>query len=568
LHLHQVNPHIQHRPEAIAFPTGSCPWEPLDEVRIGGVSSFSFGGANAHMVVAEAPELSPATTRRPATDRPVHLLVLRARTEAALRALAGRYSAYLNQHPELSWADVCASASTGRAEMSWRLTCRAASARTAAQALMSWTRGESAPGVDWGLVRGRPPRIAFLFGDRGSRPSGVGIELLATRPVFRAAIERCESAMRPLRERTRLGALFSTGADHDRLDRSLVEQPALFALEYALAELWRSWGVVPDVVLGEGVGGYAAACVAGLYSLEEGIRRIVERARLEDDLPSHSPMPVLIDGLDGADDWGRHNRERIPFLAGVRSTRETEAEVFLEIGPESGLIAQGQRSVAESRVSWLSSLSPGRGASEQMLESLSALYLRGVPIDWDAFERPHARHRVELPTYPFQRRRFWIDLGHPPVESPRNEPGERAPRPSVLREPSTNLNGHCDRSPHDQPDQHPAQTNGDGRLERLIAYLTEELQTVLELASPPDIQSDLTDMGMDSLLAFELQDRLNANLRANPPLSSDDLFRFRNVEALAQHLMRVAVEPSPEKLRPTIGVVPDDLERFELEKQR
>ena len=289
LHFTQPNPGIDFASSPFVVSAQLRPWPRGRQPRRAGVSSFGMGGTNAHMILEEAPEATPVAAE---IDRPMHLLALSAKNENALHALAGLYAKHLQDHPEQDLADVCFTANTGRVHFAHRL---AAAGKTHDELRDRLEKAAS------GVVRGEPARVAFLFTGQGSQYAGMGRELYQTQPAFRKTMDRCAELLRPLLDRPLLEVMFETG---DALNQTIYTQPALFALEYSLCELWKSWGVEPSAVLGHSVGEYVAACVAGVFSLEDGLKLIAARARLMQGLGSGGAMAVVFAGE-------REVRERI-----------------------------------------------------------------------------------------------------------------------------------------------------------------------------------------------------------------------------------------------------------------
>src|SRR5581483_8579174 len=286
LHFREPNPHIPWRELPVAVTSEATPWCRGDRPRVAGVSSFGFSGTNAHVLVEEAPRAAAGAGA--AVDRPLHVLALSAKDEPALDELAARYAAHLAGDEAI--ADVCYTANAGRSHFAHRLAVSGADAREIASRLAN-TREES-PAVHRGAVTSAvAPPIAWLFPGQGAQAAGMGRGLYETQPTFRRALERCDAALRGELARPLLDVLY--GADGGLIDETAYAQPALFAVEYALAELWRSWGIRPALVLGHSVGEYAAACVAGLFSVEDGLRLIAARGRLMQALPGAGAMAAV-----------------------------------------------------------------------------------------------------------------------------------------------------------------------------------------------------------------------------------------------------------------------------------
>jgi acyl transferase domain-containing protein len=449
-HVGRLNPHVAWDELPVAIPAAPMPWPAVAGRRLAGVSSFSLSGVNAHVVVEQAPP--PAPVPLPQSDRPYHLLTLSARDEPALRQAAARYARRLRE-PGAALPDVAWSAGVGRARFACRLAVVAAAAAEAAAALDAHASGgpATAPAavaaarVD---PRGRP-RLAFLCTGQGSEYPGMGRQLFASQPVFRRALERCDQLLRPwlggeLGATPLLTLLFTSPAA--TLARTANSQPALFSLGWALLELWRSWGVEPDVLLGQGPGELAAAAAAGVLGLEDALALAAERGRLLQGLAAGGPCEAALDA-GGASEaaldafaaaagrarlapparplvsslsgklggpemaepawWRRQLCRPVRLADSLPALRELGVTAWLEIGPAPSLLARARRGAAGGL--WLPSLRCGRDEDRTILASLAALSVHGFEVDWTGFEGGRARRLAALPTYPFQRRRHWLE---------------------------------------------------------------------------------------------------------------------------------------------------------------
>ena len=292
LHFTQPNPHIPF--ERLTCGCNSA--HTLDrrpDGRIAGVSSFGFGGTNAHVILEEPP--SPGAAAQGELQRPLHVLPLSAKNWQALDELAARYAVLLAEQPDLDVGDLCAAVGRGRSHFTERAAFVAATSSELREQLQHFAAKELHVGGHVGSVtRAGRPKVAFLFTGQGAQYLGMGRRLYDTQPTFRAAIDRCAELLRPelghdLRELI-FGDDASAGAI---LDQTAYTQPALFAVEYALSQLWQSWGIIPDAVIGHSLGEYVAACVAGVMSLEDGLRLIAARGRLMGRLPAGGAMAAI-----------------------------------------------------------------------------------------------------------------------------------------------------------------------------------------------------------------------------------------------------------------------------------
>ena len=494
LHFKELNPHIDWGGARVEIAAEGREWKRGARPRVAGVSSFGFSGTNAHVIVEEAPEVKRAER---GNDRGLHLLALSARSEAALRELGERYAEVLEKGEE-ELGDICYTAGAGRAHFEHRVAAVGATAEQVRERVLA-----ALPGVRVKTREGI--RAAYLFPGQGSQYAGMGKELYETQPVFRRAIEECSGLLEGDGKSGLEEVLW--GKSSHLLDETAYTQPCLFAVEYGLARLWGSWGIEPSVVLGHSVGEFAAAWVAGVFSLEDGLKLIARRGRLMQEVQGHGGMAAVWAGekkvraaLEGLEEKvgiaalngpesvvisgyereleevkGRLEREGIRVqrlrvshgfhspqmremeeafereAAGVKmeaprvrmissvtgravgreelsrgsywreqvsapvrfaeamgSVRQQGIEVFLEVGPGGALSGLGRECIGAEEQLWMSSVRSRRGEWEQMLESLGELYVRGAEVDWAGYDQPYRRRKVSLPTYPFERQRYWL----------------------------------------------------------------------------------------------------------------------------------------------------------------
>jgi microcystin synthetase protein McyG len=290
LHLKKPNPYMLWDELPIDIPTKLTPWLPRNGRRLGAVSSFGFSGTNAHIVVQEASDSPLAGV---VFERPYHILTLSAKTDDALCQQAVQYGQYLAEHPSESLANVCFSANTGRSHFSHRLACVAESSAQLQKDLAAFATRGPANVVHAETGGSKRPDVVFLFTGQGSQYVGMGHQLYRTQWTFRRAIDRCDEILRTALDRPLASVLYSDPAEISPLDQTAFTQPALFAFEYALAELWQSWGVHPAAVMGHSLGEYVAACLAGVFTLEDALKLVVERGRLMQALPEHGEMAAI-----------------------------------------------------------------------------------------------------------------------------------------------------------------------------------------------------------------------------------------------------------------------------------
>jgi acyl transferase domain-containing protein/NADPH:quinone reductase-like Zn-dependent oxidoreductase/SAM-dependent methyltransferase len=283
LHLQEPNPAIPFDALGLRLARQLQPWPDQSGEGLAGVNSFGFTGTNAHAVLGPAPEALQPGPPRLTPERPL-LLPVSARDEAALHELAQSYLAFVSpggRGAGVPLEDLCHSAAQRRGHHPHRAALVFEGREELIEKLHALERGEPGPAVSRGkALPGRRPRILFVFTGMGPQWWAMGRELLTHEPVFREAVERCDALFREVAGWSPLDELLAD-EKHSRMQRTEVAQTANFAVQYALAALWRSWGVVPDAIVGHSVGEVAAACVSGALSFEDSVLVSYHRARLQ-----------------------------------------------------------------------------------------------------------------------------------------------------------------------------------------------------------------------------------------------------------------------------------------------
>nr|WP_269770174.1 non-ribosomal peptide synthetase/type I polyketide synthase [Cystobacter fuscus] len=283
LHLRTPSTRIPWERMSVVVPRATGAWEAGAGPRRGAVSAFGLSGTNAHVVLEE---YTPVRLERALPERPAHLLTLSARTEEGVRALASRYAEHLATATDADVADLCYTANAGRVHHPRRQAVVGASAarlRVELERLVQRPAGVLAPPEH---ERG----CAWLFTGQGSQRLFMGRELYSSSPVFRAALDECAALLDPLTGHSLVASLYGQTAQASELDETIRAQPAIVAVEIALARLWRSWGLEPKWVVGHSLGEISAAHVAGALSLEDALRLVAVRARLMNALPERGIM--------------------------------------------------------------------------------------------------------------------------------------------------------------------------------------------------------------------------------------------------------------------------------------
>lgn len=516
LNFDQPNPKIDFANSPFYVNNKLTEWETDAAPRRAGVSSFGIGGTNAHLVLEEAPTVVASQV-----SRPYHILQLSTKTSSALETATANLVAYLKQHPDSNLADVAYTLQLGRQDFKYR---RAVVCQDIADAVVAFSDPKR---VKNGIYEISSQPVAFMFTGVGTQYMNMTRELYQVEPVFRENIDLCceiinslldedirdvlysksqETSQAGLNLRKMLGRESRTDAVKDKLNQTRYTQPIMFAVEYALARLWQSWGIEPESMIGYSIGEYVAATIAGVFSLEEALKLVVKRALMIEKLPAGAMLavplseeevrPLLnekvsISAINGeklcvlageteaiekiatdlnskglvcrrlqtnhafhshmmeplaevftqmlqafdlqppsipfvsnvtgtwitpeeatdATYWTKHLCQAVRFANGVLQLWNANNPILLEVGPGQTLGSLALQCLDEN-IAVLPSLSDSYNQQsdvEFLLNQLSKLWLWGVEIDYSKFYENQQLHRIALPTYPFERQRYWIE---------------------------------------------------------------------------------------------------------------------------------------------------------------
>ncbi|MDL5057348.1 type I polyketide synthase [Geitlerinema calcuttense] len=285
LHFTQPNPKIDFAQSPFYVNTQLKAWTAQETARRAGVSSFGIGGTNAHVVLEEAPPRAPSGPSRPA-----QLLVLSAKTATALDRATENLAAYLQQRDNRDLADIAYTLKVGRQAFKHRRIAVCEDVEAGAIALSTGDPKQVFSGCP--SLKDRP--VIFLFSGQGSQYLNMGKELYQTEPLFRQQIDRCSQLLQPHLNLDLRQVLYPDASTDTtgQLQQTAITQPALFAVEYALAQLWMAWGIRPQAMAGHSIGEYVAACLAGVFSLEEALSLVATRGQLMQQMPPGAMLAV------------------------------------------------------------------------------------------------------------------------------------------------------------------------------------------------------------------------------------------------------------------------------------
>ncbi|MEH2138367.1 alpha/beta fold hydrolase [Nostoc sp.] len=446
LHCEQPNPQIDFANSPFYVNTALTEWKSGIIPRRAGITSLGFGGTNAHVIVEEAPLEGQGGRGTERQGRKYHLLVISAKTESALETATVNLTNHLKQHPDLNLADVAYTLQVGRQTFNHRriLMCDdiddAVHNLEAQRVFTHYQQPCNRPTV-------------FMFPGQGAEYVNMGWELYHSEPQFTEEVDRCCLILKPYLGLDLRDILYPSEAQTQtatqQLKQTSITESALFVIEYALSKLWIAWGVRPEAMIGHSIGEYVAATLSGVFSLKDALVLVATRGRLMQQVPTGAMLSVelseqevqllfepypqqlqkvklnppqipFISNVTGtwittaeATDphyWARHLRQTVRFGEGMTELLKEPERILLEVGPGQTLSTFAKQHDNLEPVVLTSIRHPQEQQSDVafLLNTLGRLWLFGVQIDWSSFYANEQPYRIPLPTYPFERQRYWI----------------------------------------------------------------------------------------------------------------------------------------------------------------
>jgi iturin family lipopeptide synthetase A len=405
---------------AVKIPVNLTPWSPLTGKRVAAISSFGLSGTNAHLIVEEAPV---KIKQHKPFERPAHVFTLSAKNDAALKELADHYLDLFQNSSSISLADICFSENVGKAKMAQRLAFSTVNVSEAIQKLNSFKNKDGKENVFAGRVSVADNTVAFLFSGKNIKSVQAYRELFETNPVFRENLIKCNEFLKAYYDLPLIDTLFSVDTVKEPGYDPVYGQLAQFTMEYATAMLWLSWGIHPAYVTGWGVGEWAAACVAGVFALEDALalvskidnkdafQKALNKVRFKEALIpviSNSTGKLCGKEIATAGYWIEQIASSGSSLKGVKELESRKCTILLAIGEDAALLDTTRNSLLSPRETrLLASAIPGKSVWQQLTECVAELFVAGLRVDFKKFDEPYNRQRVSVPNYPFQRKRHW-----------------------------------------------------------------------------------------------------------------------------------------------------------------
>lgn len=357
-------------------------WNADDGPRRAGLNSFAIGGANAHLILEQAP--LQASTTPPITENRSHIFTVSTKKEISLRHMVHKYKSFLESNPDASIEDICFTSNVGRSHYPWRFSSVVSSKKELLQQIDDWLDDNKEPSV-LGPNAGKDIlKVSFLFSDRSStRFPGIN-SFYAGQTCFREAIDQCREILKQLSETP--SSVFDSQVFY--ADQS--DPVNTFIVEYALSAMWKSWDIAPVSAMGEGIGKYVAACVSGASSLEHELRQVIKNYVSQPSLPDSGPKTSrTVSAIDL--EWENIGEK---------------ADILILIGPDKQLLHQHDSTQGKTVVH---AHQGDENEWHDTLQCLKKLYAGGKDIAWNRLTEALPYYKTALPTYPFDKKSCWFN---------------------------------------------------------------------------------------------------------------------------------------------------------------
>jgi len=397
LHFNRPNPAIPWQDMPLRVVTTASDWPEPDKPRVGLVSSFGLSGTNSQVIIEQAAEQAVIGNK---VEEVCHLFKLSAKTPQALRDWVLRHGQKLAYARDEDLADICYTANVSRDDYDYRLSAVVKNIAELQDFLQT-------AGADGGIpMGGKTQAPVFLFSGEDAVNARAGLALFETQPVFKAAMLACDAALVAHGREAATAVLYGAQVEV-LLTRAENSLSALFALQYALAKMWMSWGVMPGLVLGHGVGEYAAACIAGVFDVDAALELLCTHGFADAGLSFSKPRLRFVSTASGnvesvalmsADYW-RQRRSGALFSQALDTAAALDGGVVIALGalPLPAVLGKALPSLKPGEPDWLG-----------IQQALASLYQQGAMVDWAAFYEGRRKQLTSLPTYPWQRKRYWF----------------------------------------------------------------------------------------------------------------------------------------------------------------
>jgi len=591
LNFYNPNPHIDFHNSPFFVNTKLAEWKTDGNPRRAGISAFGMGGTNAHVILEEAPAVEKASQ-----SRPRQLFTVSAKTETALNTMTKELGEYLRNNKDICLEDAAYTLHIGRKEFSHRrvFVCED---RNDAISLMSNNDNKR---VLSGEIHQNIPSIVFMFPGQGAQHVNMGLDLYNNEKIFKENIDTCAEILKPLLGVDLRTVLYPESSQENEAAKQLkqtgITQPALFVIEYALAKLWKKWGIQPEAMIGHSVGEYVAACLSNVFTLEDALFILAARASLIQEMPAgsmravrlteneitpflsdevalaacNSPKTCVVSGTTQAVEkfdrimseqglqtielhtshafhshmmepvqeklvkkfadirvndpqipfvscltgtwitneeakdpsyWAKQLRHKVQFSNGILELQKTAGRVFIEVGPGTTLYTaalqhpkgQTERTVIAS----LHHAAQSKPTLTCMLEALGRVWLTGCWRGWESFHDKERRRRVALPSYPFEKKRYWID---PP----------QLPSKGIMFDNQNEVISYFDKA---APPLSEPVINEEITQESIKNRVLNDLKTLMYDLSgieftETDFSTSFIEMGLDSLFLTQISSKL------------------------------------------------------------